>query len=211
MSDLSNHRLAPGVDAGRRTAPRTVVGMSGHYVLNGWRDAEGAPRRFPCSIRNMSPKVLTITAPVSGSVGEWIVASFEKLGQFEGPILQVLNRALAMRIVATNEDRAKVAKKIAWLTGATNAEARRFPRIVPADPHTAMKLSTEQSIPCLVIDYSVSGVAVAADVTPDIGTIVKIGTVLGRVVRHVEGGFAVAFLTLQEPHLIEEHILSLPE
>src|SRR5690242_13346149 len=118
MSDLSNHRLASGVDVGRRTAPRTVVGMSGHYVLNGWRDAEGAPRRFPCAIRNMSPKVLTITAPVSGSVGEWIVASFEKLGQFEGPILQVLNRALAMRIVATNEDRAKVAKKIAWLTGA---------------------------------------------------------------------------------------------
>lgn len=210
MPDSSSNQPRAGGDdfiiVERRDAPRSVIGMAGHYCLNGWRESDGSFRKFPCQIRNMQPKVLTITAPVGGSVGEWVVASFDQLGTFEGPILQVLNRAFAMRIVATNEDRAKVAEKIAWLTDAARPEVRRFPRLTPADPHSAVALSARQITPCLIIDYSVGGAAVSSEVTPEMGAVVKIGRVLGRVVRHFVGGFAVAFLNLQQPDQIEKLI-----
>ncbi|NWG23716.1 MAG: PilZ domain-containing protein, partial [Pseudorhodoplanes sp.] len=41
---------------------------------------------------------------------------------------------------------------------------------------------------------------------PPIGAIVTLGKVQGRVVRHLEEGFAVEFIRLQHPDFIEESI-----
>ena len=62
-------------------------------------------------------------------------------------------------------------------------------------------------MPCEVIDYSLGGVAVYADFSPAIGADVKIGKVLGRVVRQFGGGFAVSFLSPQDPRSVEASIL----
>ena len=45
---------------------------------------------------------------------------------------------------------------------------------------------------------SASGTAVQASIQPAVGSLVAIGSVPGRVVRHFEGGFAVRFVELQE-------------
>ena len=44
----------------------------------------------------------------------------------------------------------------------------------------------------------VRGAAVLADVAPAKGTALRIATVLGEVVRHFDGGFAVNFPTVQD-------------
>ena len=181
---------------------RSVAGMLGECALSDWRDTQGALRKFSCRIRNMTPQIITIELPVTGSVGQWVVASFGQLGSFEGPILKVLKRAFIMRIVATNDDRVKIAATVEW-AGSGKPEGRRFPRKVPANPNSILALSSGEHWPCLVIDYSVSGVAVSVEVAPAIGAIVRVGKVLGRVVRHFTGGFSVSFLTPQDSNLVE--------
>jgi hypothetical protein len=147
--------------------------------------------------------VMKLAVPVTGTVGKWVTASFEHLGKFEGPIIQVLQRALTMKIIGTNEERAKVASKLAWITDTDKPEGRRYPRMVPANPASTLSVLGSAVASCEVIDYSAGGAAVYADVCPAINSVVKIGKVPSRVVRHFGGGFAVSFLTVQNPELVE--------
>jgi hypothetical protein len=57
--------------------------------------------------------------------------------------------------------------------------------------------------PCQIIDYSVSGAGVISDLEPPIGAVIKLGTVVGRVVRKFAGGFAVEFVVLQGTQTVE--------
>ncbi len=60
---------------------------------------------------------------------------------------------------------------------------------------------------CFVIDISASGAAVSADVVPDVGTILAIGQVPGKVVRHFAEGFAVKFKQTQRANLVEKLVI----
>jgi hypothetical protein len=64
------------------------------------------------------------------------------------------------------------------------------------------------NLTCRVIDMSQSGAAVsmAADQRPDVGALVTIGKTTGRVVRHLEDGFAIEFTRLQHPDSLEENV-----
>lgn len=180
---------------------RSIAGTPGSFTLG--------PRQFlnarvlPCSIVRMSPQAITFEASITAAVGDWVIARFEHLGRFEGPILQVAKRTVSMRIVATQQDREKVAAKLAWFEDGSRAERRRFERFVPDEPHSMLSLATGQTLPCTVVDYSISGAAVLADVAPAKGTALKIAKVVGEVVRHFDGGFAVNFRTVQDPGSIE--------
>jgi hypothetical protein len=55
----------------------------------------------------------------------------------------------------------------------------------------------ETTLNCLVIDISPSGVAVSADVEPEIGTRLAVGRCVGYVVRRFAEGFAVQFDQMQ--------------
>jgi hypothetical protein len=57
-----------------------------------------------------------------------------------------------------------------------------------------------------VIDLSQSGAAISSKERPDIGALVTIGKATGRVVRHLEDGFAVEFTRLQHPDFVEESV-----
>ena len=53
---------------------------------------------------------------------------------------------------------------------------------------------------------SESGAGIATDQRPPIGALVTLGKVQGRVVRHLEDGFAIEFTRLQHPDFLEENI-----
>ena len=63
-------------------------------------------------------------------------------------------------------------------------------------------------IGCRIIDVSLSGagIAVPSALRPDIGAMVTLGKVTGRVVRQLEEGFAIEFTRLQHPDSIEESV-----
>jgi len=194
----------------RNDPPRTLIGMRGRYQLEGWRDAEGNVRQFECSILKITPQMINLSAPVTGAIGNWVVAHFEHLGKLEGPIIQIQTRALAVKIFGTLADRAKLAGKMAWIMDAGKPQARQHFRMVPVTPESIVSLPGESVLPCEVIDYSVGGAAVYADASPAVGSVVKLGKVLSRVVRVFGGGFAVSFMAVQDPQVVEGAIFQPP-
>jgi PilZ domain-containing protein len=69
-------------------------------------------------------------------------------------------------------------------------------------------LPNGNNIGCRVIDLSQSGaaLALAPDLRPGVGAMVTLGKAQGRVVRHIEDGFAIEFTRLQHPDFVEETV-----
>lgn len=207
MSAVGKDGLAGGLDdllfVEHVEIRRALVGMAGTYRLKNWRDAQGKQREFACEIVKILPQAITFAASVTGPVGEWVFARFPQLGNFEGPIVQVAQRRIVMRIVGTQQERDKLATRIAWAQDTTKPEERRFERLVPAQADASFSVGAGHMEACTLIDFSISAAAVQAETTPEIGAPLTIGKVAGRVVRHFNGGFAVNFAAVQDPQLVE--------
>ena len=194
----------------RRADECKIVGLRGQYELKNWRDATGARREFSCRVEKMSSGLIEITGPMTGSIGEWVVAHFSRFGKFEGPIIRVVRRGFTMRIVTTNDDRKKIGGKIAWVEK-KSPNKRRHERFVPRNPHSTLCLSDGNFMPCQIIDYSMSGAAVSAHVSPEIGAILIVGKILGQVIRQFPEGFVFEFHTLRNPRNIDELFTNLED
>ena len=104
------------------------------------------------------------------------------------------------------EARDRLAEKIEWLGKHKDHDAadhRADQRVVPAQPNSRMVLPDGRSEACVVLDVSASGAGISADTLPDIGTVLAIGAVVGRVVRHFDGGFGVQFISRQDEWKVE--------
>ena len=91
-------------------------------------------------------------------------------------------------------ERYKLAAKIEWYEKRKHQDIedhRANARIIPRNPHSTLVLADGTTTDCLVKDVSATGVAVHADLMPEIGTPVAVGKAVGRVVRHFSDGFAV--------------------
>jgi hypothetical protein len=110
----------------------------------------------------------------------------------------------------SNEMRAKLSNKLTWLESKlhdrTIRDARKDARIIPASPHSTLTLADGSVHGCFVIDMSVSGVAVSAQLEPQVGTPLAVGACIGRVVRLLPDGFAVKFVQPQNRHHLDRLI-----
>ena len=181
-----------------------IVGMRGLYQLQSWRDANGGHREFSCRVLKMSSGVMKITGPVTGSVGDWVAVHLDRFGLFEGPIIRQGERVLVMRIVATNDERNKIDRKIEWVQNKKNRDRRQHDRFIPRNPRSTLCLPGGGVIPCQIIDYSISSAAVSADITPELGAVLIVGKIVGRVARQIPEGFAIEFLMIQDLRTVAE-------
>jgi hypothetical protein len=194
----------------RRHDIRVIVNIPGRFSLSDRRDKRGERRVFACRAVNVSAQAVALTSPVSGKVGERVIAHIDHLGKLEGVLVRQLDRGFVMSISASDEERDKLAGKIEWLEKHKNHEAtdkRGDERVAPASPYSQMILPDGSRETCLVLDLSVSGAAISADTVPDMGTVVAIGVLVGRVVRHFDGGFAVQFVERQSRHTVEALVI----
>lgn len=170
----------------------------GSYTLPNWYDPEGKLRSFACRTTRVSPFRALLDVPVVGKIGDRLTSYFREFGKFEGQISDTVHGGFLLELEMTRAERAKLAEKLVWLEkrqrDPTIRDARRDARYVPDSPHSALMLADGSSIPCLVIDASVSGVAVSSELQPEIGTPLAVGSCVGRVVRHFHDGFAVLFV-----------------
>jgi hypothetical protein len=202
MLQTNNAALSQRND--RRRYQRVRVNLLGRYMLQDRRE-------FPCQVVDMSPGGMALVAPVPGKIGERVVAYIDHVGRLEGTITRVYQNGFATTIAATTRKRDKLAAQLTWLSNRdilNLPEDRRHSRIVPRKPATQVVMPNGLNITCRLIDFSLSGAAIATDQRPPVGTLVTVGKVPGRVVRHLEEGFAVEFTRLQHPDFLEESLSS---
>jgi hypothetical protein len=188
----------------RRRHQRVKVNLLGRYML-------ADRREFPCQVVNMSPGGIAMVAPVSGNPGERVIAYVDHLGRLEGKIARLLDNGFAMTVEATLRKRDKLAAQLTWLANRNILnlpEDRRHGRFIPRKAMARLILPNGNNVNCRIIDLSESGAAVAIspELRPVVGAMVTIGKATGRVVRHIEDGFAVEFTRLQHPDFIEENV-----
>ena len=186
----------------RRRFQRVRVSLLGRYMLPDRRE-------FPCQVVNMSPGGMAVFAPVFPQIGERVIAYIDHVGRLEGKVTRHFDNGFASTIAATLRKRDKLAAQLTWLANRhllASPEDGRHGRYAPKNPITMLILPNGVNLGVRLIDVSLSGAAVATDQRPPLGALVTVGKVQGRVVRHLDEGFAIEFLRLQHPDFLEESV-----
>jgi hypothetical protein len=188
----------------RRRHQRVRIDLLGRLMLENRQE-------YPCKVIDMSPGGMAVIASTPGRLGERVIAYVDHLGRLEGKIARQFEGGFGMSINATPRKRDKLAAQLTWLANReilNLPEDRRHGRIVPRNPRARLILPNGTNVACRVIDMSLSGAAVAfpADQLPPIGSPVTLGKTTGRVVRHIDDGFAVEFTRMQHPDFLEESV-----
>jgi hypothetical protein len=181
----------------------------GRYSLSNRRDMQGNRREFACRTTRISPFQMLVAAPVLGPRGERVISFFGELGKLDGWITDVVEGGFLVDIAVTRQAREGLASKLSWLEKRQRdavVDLRAQHRIIPEDPHTNLIFADGTTLTCFVIDVSPSGVAVSADVEPEIGTRLSVGRAVGQVVRRFNEGFAVQFDRVHQPDYLEQMI-----
>ena len=186
----------------RRRFQRVNVNLLGRYML-------ADRREFPCQVINMSPGGMAMMAPVDGQPGERIIAYVDHLGRLEGHIARQFQNGFAITIAATARKRDKLAAQLTWLANRhllDSPEDRRHGRVAPKNAISRLIMPNGVNLACRIIDISQSGAGIATEQRPPMGALVTLGKVQGRVVRHLENGFAIEFTRLQHPDFLEDNL-----
>jgi hypothetical protein len=190
---------------------RSAVNLrtGGRYSLSNRRDMQGNRREFACRTTRISPFQMLVAAPVLGPRGERVISFFGELGKLDGWITDVVEGGFLVDIAVTRQARESLASKLSWLEKKQRdavVDLRRQQRLIPEDPHTNLIFADGTTLSCFVIDVSPSGVAVSADVDPEIGARLSVGRAVGHVVRRFNEGFAVQFDRVHELDYLEQVI-----
>jgi hypothetical protein len=98
---------------------------------------------------------------------------FSDFGKLEGFISDTTSGAFLFELKMTRPLRKKLASKLTWLEkkqkNPSILDVRKAARIIPANPHTLLTLADGSIHECFVIDMSVAGASVSAQVQPPIG------------------------------------------
>ena len=183
----------------RRRFQRVPVTLLGRFMLEDRRE-------YPCQTIDMSPGSAAIVSPVSARIGERVVAYIDHVGRLEGIVLRTLDNGFVMSVSATERKRDKLAAKLTWLANRHELnlpEDRRHERVVPRQRNAEIRLEDGRTYRTRIIDLSLSGAAIELDVRPAIGTVLWVGNLRGRVVRHFDEGVAIEFAVIQSRDSLE--------
>jgi hypothetical protein len=189
----------------QRSDIRIIASVPGRYSLDR-RNSRGERRDYACRAINISSRAIALAVPVVGRPGEPVIANIDHFGKLQGTVGRPLDGGFVMNIVASDEERANLLAKISWFELHKNhdiSDRRDQNRFIPKNPKGSLVLSDGITLDCLVIDISVTGAAVSADIAPKIGTVMAVGQIVGRVVRLFANGFAVQFISSQSKDDVE--------
>lgn len=190
---------------------RHLANMPGRYYLEKWRSStDRQVSSFACRIQRISPMSMILAAPVGGDVGDWVTAHFDEFGVLRGQISRPLGFGFGVSLRMNTTDRERLAAQVLWCERHKNFEVsdqRRHRRIFPKSPQSTLVLADGTAMDCFVINMSASGAAVSADIVVEIGMPLALGTVVARVVRLLNPGFAVEFVELIELDQLEHRVI----
>lgn len=197
MARIANARSAIKKESRKLQGVKFIGPVIGGYTLASRRNlGPDEVKVFACRTKSMTPRRIVVDAPVRGSVGEAVVIKLDQFDIITGAIDMLTESGFAIRIEATDEERARLAAKIAWVKKhqlSILKDMRDHKRMMPPSSRAAITLGDGSVVECLVMNVSQSGAAVSADIKPKVGARLAIGKVPGIVTRFVENGFVVQF------------------
>ncbi|MEM1289445.1 MAG: PilZ domain-containing protein [Pseudomonadota bacterium] len=192
---MNANRLAVATSqaADRRRFQRVAVDLLGRFMLPNLQE-------YPCQILDMSPGGAALISPVNAEIGQRVIAYIDHIGRIEGHVARPIDGGFAMSIQTSARKRDKMASQLTYLANKdllNLPEDRRHERQVVENPYSKLIMSDGRSYPCSVLDISLSGAAVRTSVRPSIGTMVQLGNMRAKVVRHIDEGVALEFATVR--------------
>ena len=127
-----------------------------------------------------------------------------------GRVERTFGFGFVVDLTMSDDERKKLAAKVRWAEKHRNyevSEQRSHKRVTPRNPQSHLMFQDGSKMTCFVIDMSPSGAAVSADLAPEIGSVLALGTVVGRVVRTLEVGFAIQFTRPLDPDTLEDRLI----
>ena len=188
--------------------------VTGRYNIGNVNPRTNERIFLACRAENITAHSMNLTVPVVGRKGTPITVQFDEFGELKGEITGSAARGFDLDIKATDEERARLKARIAWIkTNKKHAvsDQRKHKRVVPREPISTLVFADGETPRCFVIDMSAAGAAVSAPVAPPIGTPLALGMVIGRVVRHLPDGFAIRFIDTQPSDRLEHLLIKPPE
>jgi len=177
----------------RRRFKRMDVSLSGRFMVEDTKE-------YPCEVFNMSPGGMAVRAPFCPRVGERVLSYIEQLGGLDGTVARTFDGGFAVEFKISARKRERIANVLTWYgSGDHKVEDRVHERAAPRIATQKLILPTGTVCDCHVIDVSLSGASIASRVRPDLDTLVVLGRLRGRVVRHHDQGFAIEFVEVQDP------------
>ncbi len=157
-------------------------------------------QEYPCQVIDMSPGGAGIVSPVTGNIGDRVVAYIDHIGRVEGTIARHISGGFAITIKASAHKRDKLASQLTYLANKEILdlpEDRRHERQPVENPYSRITMSDGRHYQCVVLDISLSGAAIRTTVRPAINSMVQLGNMRARVVRHLDDGIALEFAVVQ--------------
>ncbi|MAY63113.1 MAG: pilus assembly protein PilZ [Rhizobiales bacterium] len=151
-----------------------------------------------CMVEFMSPGDAVLVCRSLPNPGERIVAYLDHIGRIEGRVFERGSGNFTLSLNATERKRDKLSAQLTWLANKHELglpEDRRHERLAPDNSMSEIRLDDGRRYPCRIIDLSMSGAAIELEVRPAKGTMVTLGNMRGRVVRHFQEGIALEFLS----------------
>jgi hypothetical protein len=127
-------------------------------------------------------------------VGTVIIAYIASIGRTEGYVAGVSPAGLLVRFNATEAQKIRIREQ---LSVSDVSEQRRAPRVALHDANSVL-VANGESVPCVVLDISLTGAALLTTLQPAISSIVSIGCMKARVARHFEGGIGIEFIPMRD-------------
>lgn len=185
----------------RRRHKRFPLPLLGRFM-------RASKQEYPCKLNDISVGGAAMMSPVPVELGERIVAYFDHIGGLEGRVARLFDGGFAFSINATQHKREKLAAQITWLVNKgelSGIEERRHERVTVTNKLSLLKLAEGIATDCRVLDVSLSGASIGTDARPDVGSVVALGKLRCRVMRHHDKGIGVQFLDIQEPDALRRY------
>lgn len=194
-------RSMPRTSADRRRHRRVPIALLGRFMRQNKQE-------FPCKLHDISVGGAAIMAPVDVEIDERIVAYIDQLGGLEGIVVRTFEGGFGMRLSITPHKREKLAAQLTFLLNRHELDGiaeRRHERVSPKSAPQTLTLADGVTLPCRVIDVSISGASVATSARPEVGTVVHLGPLRAKVMRHHAHGVGVQFMDVQGDIVLRRH------
>ncbi|PQA86056.1 PilZ domain-containing protein [Hyphococcus luteus] len=174
----------------RRRAERFPLSIDLKFLLQGRHEATGM-------LLDISETGLALLSETQAEEGDDIVVYPIGLGRLAGKVVRAFDGGIGVQFALAKGQREIIRERLAAVLGGVPymrlSEKRTSFRIrYNIDTHARIE-GQDKTIACTIKDMSKTGCLLKADSQPPIGAEVTLGTLRGRVVRHIENGFAMEF------------------